>query len=175
MAQQDRKSVRSASRQARSDDRPDRVRVVQIQGSGDEARALVLRAAEELGDLSVLELEVDFNPEAPIHPHGLHGLHDALQSHGLVMQVFENERRAFCLVIRRTGSPAVMDLSDLEAPLPMEAILEAAAALRAGESLFARTPCFPRPLLSLLDRRGLDWQVVEEPDGGGLVWVGRSD
>ena len=91
------------------------------------------------------------------------------------MQSFENERRAFRLVIQHAGSPAVLDLSDLEAPLPMEAILEAAAALRGGESLFARTPCFPRPLLSLLDRRGLDWEAVEESGGCGLVWVGRPD
>lgn len=172
MAQQDPKSVRSASRQARPDDPTDRVRLIQIEGTGDEAWALVLRAADELGDMSALELEVDFNPE---DSHDPGGLRDALQSRGLVMQAFENERRAFCLVIRHADSPAVLDLSDLEAPLPMEAILEAAATLGAGEFLFARTPCFPRPLLSLLDRRGLDWQVVEEPDGGGLVWVGRPD
>jgi len=169
MAQQDRESVRSASTQGRSGDPTDRVRVIQIAGRGDEARTLVLREAEELGEMSVLGIEIDFDPNVP------GDLLDALQSRGVVTQVRANERRALYLVIRRDSSPAIMDLSDLEAPLPMEAILEAAGALCAGESLFARTPCFPRPLFSLLDRRRLDWQVVEEPDGSGLVWVGRPD
>ena len=148
------------------------MRLIRIDGSGDEARALVLRAADQLGKMSVLEFEVDFDPEDPEDPGGLH---DLLQSRGLVVQAFGNDRRPFCLVIRHVGSPAVLDLSDLEAPLPMETILEASAALRAGESLFARTPCFPRPLLSLLDRRELHWEAVEDSGGCGLVWVGRPD
>jgi hypothetical protein len=175
MAQQDLESVRSASTQECSDDPIDHVRVLRIEGTGDEARRLVLREAEELGENSVLEIEIDFHPsEDPGEdPSGPGDLHDALRSRGVVTQVRENNGRTFCLVIRRADSPAIMDLSGLEAPLPMEAILEAAGTLRAGESLFARTPCFPRPLISLLDRRALDWQIVEEPDGGGLVWVGR--
>jgi uncharacterized protein (DUF2249 family) len=67
-----------------------------------------------------------------------------------------------------------MDLCELEAPLPMERILEAVAELRPGEALIARTPCFPRPLLAQLDRRKLDWEAAEAADASGLVWVGRS-
>lgn len=175
MAQQDPRSARSASTQARSNDLIDRVRVLRIEGTDDEARAFVLREAEDLGEESVLEIAIDFDPQDDPQddPNDSRDLRDALQSRGVLMQVRENGRRAFCLVMRRAGSPEILDLSELEAPLPMEAILETAGALRPGESFFARTPCFPRPLLSLLDRRPLDWQVAEEPDGGGLVWVGR--
>jgi len=96
MAQQDRKSVRSASKQAPADGLPDRVRVIRIKGTGDEARALVLREAEQLGETSALEIEVDFDP-------GDSGdLRDALRSRGVSMQGLENARPAFCLVIRHS-------------------------------------------------------------------------
>jgi hypothetical protein len=77
------------------------------------------------------------------------------------------------LLLQPPGEPEWMDLLDLEAPLPMERLLEAAAALRPGEALLARTPCFPRPLLAQLDRRGLDWEMAEAADASGLVWIGR--
>ena len=55
----------------------------------------------------------------------------------------------------------------------MERILETAAELQPGEALIARTPCFPRPLLAQLDRRGLEWEAAEAADKSALVWVGR--
>lgn len=78
-----------------------------------------------------------------------------------------------------TGSSApgleasLLDLRDLEAPLPLERILEASAGLAPGGELLARTPCFPRPLFRFLDERGMDWEAVEEPDGTALVYLRR--
>ncbi len=78
------------------------------------------------------------------------------------------------LLFQHPGGPELIDLRDLEAPLPMEQILEAAGGLQPGEALFARTPCFPRPLLAQLDRRKLDWEAAEAADGSGIVWIERS-
>lgn len=55
----------------------------------------------------------------------------------------------------------------------MQRILEAVAELAPGERLLARTPCYPRMLFPQLERRGLHWTAVEEPDGSGLVCVRR--
>jgi hypothetical protein len=77
------------------------------------------------------------------------------------------------LLLQPPGEPALMDLCELEAPLPMEQVLEAAALLQPGHTLIARTPSFPRPLLAQLDRRELDWEAAEASDKSGLVWVGR--
>jgi len=73
----------------------------------------------------------------------------------------------------REPAPEVLDLRDLEAPEPLQRILEACAALAPGASLAARTPRYPEMLLPQLERRGLAWRVVEEPDGSGLVRVRR--
>jgi uncharacterized protein (DUF2249 family) len=70
---------------------------------------------------------------------------------------------------------SILDLRDLPAPEPLERILEACAALEPGDSLRARTPRFPGPLLPLLEARGLRFEVEEEPDGSALVRVWRPD
>jgi hypothetical protein len=68
---------------------------------------------------------------------------------------------------------SLLDLRDLEAPLPLERILEASAGLAPRGALLARTPCFPRPLFAHLDDRGLEWEALEESDGSALVFVRR--
>jgi hypothetical protein len=75
--------------------------------------------------------------------------------------------------IDRLSPQAVLDLRDLPAPEPMERILEACARLAPGGAIAARTPRFPRMLLSLLDRRRLHWAALEEADGTGLVYAER--
>ncbi len=67
----------------------------------------------------------------------------------------------------------MLDVRDLPAPEPMERILAACARLAPGDALAARTPRFPQLLLSLLERRGLTWAALEEPDGSGVVYVER--
>jgi len=71
------------------------------------------------------------------------------------------------------SAPAIEDLRELEAPEPLERILEASAKLAPGEACAARTPRHPRLLLPRLDERGLDCAVYEEPDGTALVYVRR--
>jgi hypothetical protein len=68
---------------------------------------------------------------------------------------------------------SLLDLRELEAPLPLERILEASAGLAPRDALLARTPCFPRPLFPHLDDRGLEWEALEESDGSALVYVRR--
>jgi len=67
----------------------------------------------------------------------------------------------------------ILELRELEAPEPMQRILEAAAKLAPGAALLARTPCYPRLLFPQLEGRRLAWAAVEEPDGSGLVYVRR--
>ena len=69
------------------------------------------------------------------------------------------------------GARKVLDLRDLEAPEPLQRILEAAGRLVPGTSLLARVPRYPRMLLPQLERRGLDFEVFEETDGTALVYV----
>ncbi|MFQ5417104.1 MAG: DUF2249 domain-containing protein [Myxococcota bacterium] len=71
------------------------------------------------------------------------------------------------------SAPAIEDLRELEAPEPLERVLEASAKLAPGEACAARTPRHPRLLLPRLAERGLDCEVYEEPDGTALVWVRR--
>ncbi len=63
------------------------------------------------------------------------------------------------------------DLRDLEAPEPMQEVLEVCAELEGGDSYLARTPCPARPLKQRLIERGLWAWLHEDPDGSGLVFV----
>jgi hypothetical protein len=172
MAQPDRQSARSATMQESA---TERIRIVPAEGSGEQARVFVLRAAEALPLRVLLEIELDFDPRDPGDPDEPGDLLGTLAASGVLAQARQTARGAWSLLLQRAGSPPLMDLSDLEAPLPLETILEAAAALEPGECLFARTPCYPHPLLSMLDRRGLDWQAAETRDANGLVFAGRPD
>lgn len=109
-------------------------------------------------------MEVEFEPPELVARLG---------ASGASVVVRKVSRRRWSLVVRRSGERDLLDLTELEAPLPMERILEAVAELSPGQSLTALTPCFPRPLLAQLDRRGLDWEAAEAADSAGLVWVRR--
>ena len=71
------------------------------------------------------------------------------------------------------GCPAqeILDLRDLEAPEPLERILEASARLAPGTSLLAHTPRYPRLLFPHLEQRSLEWKAREQRDGSALVWI----
>ncbi len=74
----------------------------------------------------------------------------------------------FLVVIRAAGE--LLDLSDLPAPEPMEALLLAVARLEPGATLVAHLPRFPRLLLPRLEERGLTWHAAELPaDTGGAA------
>ena len=130
----------------------------------ETARAFVMQQLESLPEGCVLEIELDFDPAA---------LLAELAERGAPAQIQKLAKRRFMLLLQPAGEPELVDLCDLEAPLPMERILEAVAELRPGEAMIARTPCFPRPLLAQLDLRNLDWQATEAADTSGLIWIGR--
>ncbi len=130
----------------------------------DAAHAFVMRQLLALPKGCVLEIELGLDPSDFL---------DDLAERGAPARVQKIAPRSWMLLLQPPGERELMDLCDLEAPLPMERILEAAADLRPGEALIARAPCFPRPLLVQLDRRGLDWEAAEAADASGLVWVGR--
>lgn len=167
MAHQGTIRARSRSMQSREDDHSGAGRIQQARsedGAPDAVRGFVMRQLEALPVGGVLEIELGVEPGT---------LLDELAERGAPACVEKLARRRWMLLLRRPGEPDLLDLCDLEAPLPMERILETAAALRPGGELIARTPCFPRPLLAQLDRRGFDWEAAEAADGSGLVWVGR--
>jgi uncharacterized protein (DUF2249 family) len=131
----------------------------------ESAHEFVMQQLRDLPRGCILEIEFGFDPAESLGELAECGAH---------VQLHKIARRRFMLLIQPPGERELMDLCELEAPLPMERILEAVAELRPGEALIARTPCFPRPLLAQLDRRKLDWEAAEAADASGLVWVGRS-
>jgi len=143
----------------------DRIRHSRLDSNAPEAaQAFVMQQLQALAEGCLLEIEFGFDPS---------DLLDELEERGAHAQLEKIARRRWMLLLQPPGERELLDLCDLEAPLPMERLLEAAAALRPGEALVARTPCFPRPLLAQLDRRELDWEMAEAADASGLVWVGR--
>jgi len=163
----ERNSALSQSLQAgaRSGTGCERIRHARAGGSTPETvRASVISQLKALPRGCVLEIELDFDPA---------GFLDELVERGAPASRRRLARGRWLLTLQPAGDRALIDLSDLEAPLPMERILETAAGLKRGEMLIARTPCFPRPLLAQLDRRGLDWEAAESDDESALVWVGR--
>lgn len=56
-----------------------------------------------------------------------------------------------------------LDLRKLPPPEPMERILDAVQSLRPGEHIEALTPCWPEPLLPILEQQGCAWR--REPSG----------
>jgi uncharacterized protein (DUF2249 family) len=168
MAHQGRVNARSTSMQSREGDSGvRRICHSRFDGTSPEAaHAFVMQQLNALSEGCVLEIELGFNPLDFL---------DELAEHVAYAQVQKLSRHRWMLLLQRPGQCALMDLRDLEAPLPMEQILEAAADLRPGETLIARTPCFPRPLLAQLDRRELDWEAAEAADASGLIWLRRPN
>ena len=167
MAHQGRVKARSTSMQNRRDGDSDVERICHscFEASAPEsAHAFVMRQLTTLREGCILELELGFDPSDVL---------DELAALGAHAQLQKIARRRWMLLLQPPGGRELLDLCDLEAPLPMERILAVAAELRPGEALIARTPCFPRPLLAQLDRWELDWEAVEAADASGLVWVGR--
>jgi uncharacterized protein (DUF2249 family) len=142
-------------------------RIRHARADGDAPEAAHASAVSQLRALPrgcVLEIELDFDPS---------GFLDDLAERGAHARSRRIARRRWVLSLQPPGDRELIDLCDLETPLPMERILEAAAELEPGQALIARTPCFPHPLLAQLDHRGLDWEAAEADDASALVWVGR--
>jgi uncharacterized protein (DUF2249 family) len=151
--------------EGRTDSGFERIRHARVDGDAPEAaHASVVTRLQALPKGCVLEIELDFNPSDFL---------DDIAERGAHAQSRQIARRRWLLSLQPPGDRELIDLCDLEAPLPMERILEAVAELEPGQALIARTPCFPNPLLAQLDQRGLDWEAAESDDTSALVWVGR--
>jgi hypothetical protein len=127
-------------------------------------RERLLNALDAVPSDGVLEIRFGFDPTT---------LLPAATERGFSANLACRAADGWVLAVRAPGAPEILDLRDLEAPEPLERILEACAGLAPGATLLARTPRPPRMLLPQLERRALSWEVIEEPDGSGLVWVQR--
>jgi hypothetical protein len=132
----------------------------------EAAQSFVMKGLQALPEGCLHEFRLGIDPSEFL---------DAFTERGAPTQLQKIARGSWMLLIQPPGERKLMELCDLESPIPMERILEAVAQLRPGEALIAHTPCFPRPLLAELDRRGLDWEAAEAADTTGLIWVGKPD
>ena len=107
----------------------------------------------------------------PFHPAPLVTL---LSERGHDVSVEKQNEKQFRVQILGVECPGVDDLRDLEAPEPLERCLNAVGALRPGDVYLARLPRYPRLLVPQLDKRGAEFEILEEVDGSALLWVTRS-
>lgn len=73
-----------------------------------------------------------------------------------------------------SGDPGItptLDLRALPAPEPLLRALAAVDALAPGQALEVLTPLLPRPLLEVLEERGLRWSARDCADGGVRVRI----
>lgn len=130
---------------------------------GTDPLAAVLAAIDGLPSPGVLEIVAPFRP-APLIA--------LLSARGYAVDV-DGDRGVWRVLVRSAALPAPLDLRDLPAPEPFEAILVASAGLPPGASLLARTPRLPSLLLPHLVARGLSaWAVGDDDDG--LLLVARD-
>jgi len=107
---------------------------------------------------------------APFRPKPLMAL---LAERGHRVEVTEVAARTFQLTIVGHEAPALIDLSELEAPLPLERVLAAAASLPVGGTSHFRVPRLPRLLLPRLAQRGIAYEAHEQLDGRAILSVWR--
>jgi len=131
---------------------------------GRDPLGLILRQLEHLPVDGVLKVIAPFRPGP---------LLSLLDGRGYRATARQAEPHAWQVEIQPPGPVEIMDYRDLEAPLPMERILEATPGLPPGGALLARVPHVPRPLFPLLRKRQLSWLVYREPDGTALIRVCR--
>jgi hypothetical protein len=68
-----------------------------------------------------------------------------------------------------------LDWRALPPPEPLQRALALADALPPGATASVLTPCWPAPLLTALDERGLLWSAGNAADGGVRVRFWRAD
>jgi AcrR family transcriptional regulator/uncharacterized protein (DUF2249 family) len=134
-----------------------------LAAGGDPLREILARLGR-LPDDGVMKLVAPFRPTP---------LLSLLSARGYRAAAREFAPDCWGVEVLAPSAPAIEDLRELEAPEPLERILEASATLAPGEACAARTPRHPRLLLPQLEERGLRYEVYEEPDGTALVYVWR--
>jgi len=130
---------------------------------GEEPFAIIRAAVDGLGSGGVLELQTPFRPGP---------LLALLRGEGHAVAHRELAPDHHVILVRKDG-PEPVDLTDLEAPEPMEAALVAARNLGPGDVWVGRTPRPPQLLADRLTPDGLHVQLHAEPEGTGLVLIWR--
>ncbi len=122
------------------------------------------------GLLSSMAPDGLFILSAPFCPSPLIQL---LESRGYIVRVQKIANKEWELEVVGELAPEIEDYRDLEAPEPLQKILEQVETLAPGQTLMARVPRVPHPLFIRLKERGLHWEVIEHKDGTALVHVRR--
>ena len=131
---------------------------------GRDPLADVLGALEGLDDDGALLLTAPFQPRPLLALLEGRGLRITHSEHNGVHEV----------EVLAAGAPEPLELRQLEAPGPLEAVLAGSAQLAPGGALIARVPRVPRMLLPHLQERGMSWSVVERADGSALLHLRRK-
>ena len=97
-----------------------------------------------------------------------------LKEDGYRTELEELDGGRFELTIFGAAAPPLIDLSELEAPLPLERVLTAAATLEPGLAVHFRVPRVPRLLLPRLAERNVSCEVHEQIDARALLSIWRS-
>jgi TetR/AcrR family transcriptional regulator len=111
-----------------------------------------------------------FLVSAPFRPSPLIQL---MESRGYIVGVQKISTKEWVMEVVGELAPEIKDYRDLEAPEPMQKILEQVETLAPGEAMMARVPRVPHPLFVRLKERGLRWEVIENKDGTALVHIRR--
>lgn len=137
-----------------------------------DARPLLARGADPLADiLGALEGLAPGSAlvvTAPFRPKPLERL---LAGRGHAAELVAGDGGLHSLICVVGGEPGLVDLRALEAPEPMEAVLEATGSMVPGQVLMALVPRHPHWLLPHLEARGLRFAVAELCDGSALLRV----
>lgn len=136
--------------------------------------ACVDRVVAALGDLEALGGEL--GPAAIVEvvvSSAADKLCRALAERGLVTEPAVPCAGAWLVRVSRRPLPPLADLSELEPPEPMAAVLHASARLGSGEVFAARLPRYPLHLIPELRRREQRFAIAERPDGTAvlLLWA----
>lgn len=133
-------------------------------GVSDQMQSL-MTSLDQVPDDGIVKLTTSTRPDALI---------ESLQTQANRFNVRQLAEDAIDVEILGPHAPEIMDLTDLEAPGPMEKVLLACSRLEAGQSILARLPRVPVMLFPHLDKRGLSWCVHEEADQSALLMVRKA-
>ena len=75
---------------------------------------------------------------------------------------------------RENDIPEVVDLRNLEAPGPLQWILENCTGMPESEQILVHLPHIPNPLFPHLLNRGMQWQIFEQDDGSAQLLIWKS-
>jgi len=135
-----------------------------ILAKGTDPLAVILAAVERLAPGGVIAVT------APFRPRPLEAL---LARRGFTVSVVVERDGEWTVAGRDPTAGGIVDLTDLEAPLPLERTIASARALPSGTCAALRVPRYPHLLLPHLAAIGARADVAVLADGTALVVVAR--